>query len=66
MDNDVSYPINSLNFTCDDCRWKIERHGCPWNFDYDEEHPWAEDCIDFRWIKNESDAFKEVTTCQSL
>ena len=22
--------------TCNDCRWKIERNECPWNYEYDE------------------------------
>lgn len=36
--------------TCDDCRWKVERNECPWDYDYDAEHPYAEDCCDFRNI----------------
>ena len=43
--------------TCDDCRWKIERKDCPWNFDYDKDHDYAEDCCDFRNIKFPEDAF---------
>ncbi len=41
---------------CNECRWKIERHNCPWDFMY-EDNDYAEDCMDFRWIKNPEDAF---------
>ena len=43
--------------TCNDCRWKIEKHDCPWNYDYDEDHSYAEDCPDFRNVKFPEDAF---------
>lgn len=43
-------------FTCDECRWKVERNDCPWNFQYQGTN-YAEDCIDFRYIKNEAEAF---------
>ena len=46
--------------TCNECRWKIERHDCPWDFMYDEERvDYAEDCVDFRYINDKNDAFKE-------
>lgn len=48
-----------MGFTCDDCRWKTERNACPWDFDYDEEHDYAEDCIDFRYVKFPETAFKD-------
>ena len=43
--------------TCDDCRWKIERNECPWDYEYDEKHPWAEDCPDFRNIGSPHSVF---------
>lgn len=47
--------------TCNECRWKIEKHECPWDFMYDEEDiDYAEDCIDYRAIYTPSDAFNEV------
>ncbi len=47
--------------TCNECRWKIEKHECPWDFMYDEPNvDYAEDCIDYRAIYRPSDAFKEV------
>lgn len=45
--------------TCDECRWKIEKGECPWNFDYDENNPYAEDCIDFRSIRHSESRFKD-------
>ena len=44
--------------TCDDCRWKVELNECPWDFDYDKDHPWAEDCCDFRNVRFPEDAFE--------
>lgn len=47
--------------TCNECRWKIEKHECPWDFMYDEPNvDYAEDCIDYRAIYTPSDAFSEV------
>lgn len=43
--------------TCNDCRWKVERNECPWGYDYDEEHPYAEDCCDFRNVNYPESAF---------
>lgn len=43
--------------TCEECRWKIERHECPWDFMY-KNTDYAEDCIDFRHINWPHDAFK--------
>lgn len=43
--------------TCNDCRWKIERNECPWDYEYDEKHPWAEDCPDFRNIGSPHSVF---------
>ena len=48
-----------LGFTRNDCRWKTELHECPWGYDYDHEHPYAEDCDDFRYIKDPESKFKE-------
>lgn len=45
--------------TCNDCRWKTERNKCPWDFMY-EGTEYAEDCIDFRNVNNEKDAFIEL------
>lgn len=45
--------------TCDDCRWKVERKECPWGFDYDEKHSYAEDCCDFRNAKYPESRFKQ-------
>ena len=42
--------------TCDECRWNVERHECPWNFQYIDTD-YAEDCIDFRDIYWYRDAF---------
>lgn len=50
--------LQELGATCNSCRWKIERKECPWNFDYDEDHPYAEDCIDFRNVDFPETAFK--------
>jgi len=47
--------------TCNSCRWKTERKECPWNFDYDEDHPYAEDCIDFRNVDFPETAFEKIT-----
>ena len=44
--------------TCDQCRWKVERDDCPWDFDY-EGTDYAEDCVDFRYINDPSDAFEK-------
>ena len=45
--------------TCDDCRWKQERHECPWNFMYDEpDVDYAYDCVDFRNIEDPNSEFK--------
>ena len=44
--------------TCNSCRWKTERKECPWNFDYDEDRPYAEDCIDFRNVDFPETAFE--------
>ena len=50
-----------IKMTCNECRWKIEKHECPWDFMYDEPNvDYAEDCIDYRAIYTPSDAFKEV------
>ena len=44
--------------TCNDCRWKIERNECPYDYMYDEEDvDYAEDCIDFRNINLEETKF---------
>lgn len=45
--------------TCNECRWKTERNKCPWNFMY-EGTEYAEDCIDFRNVNSEKDAFIEL------
>jgi len=44
--------------TCDGCRWKVEKNECPWEFMY-KDTDYAEDCIDFRWIKDPKDSFSE-------
>ena len=44
--------------TCNDCRWKIERHECPWDYMY-EGDDYAEDCDDFRYVNFPEDAFAE-------
>lgn len=44
--------------TCEECRWKTERGECPWNYDY-KDTDYAEDCIDFRYIKSQETAFNE-------
>ena len=44
--------------TCDECRWKKERNECPWDYQYvDTDH--AEDCIDFRCVRFQEDAFTD-------
>jgi len=44
--------------TCNECRWKVERKECPWDFMYDEpDVDYAEDCDDFRNIKDPHEAF---------
>jgi len=46
--------------TCNECRWKIERNECPWDFMYDGEGiNYAEDCIDARNINFPETAFKQ-------
>lgn len=45
-------------FTCNECRWKTEQKTCPWDFQY-EGTKYAEDCIDFRYVNDEKDAFKD-------
>lgn len=42
--------------TCDECRWNVERHECPWDFMYKSTN-YAEDCDDFRHINWPHDAF---------
>ena len=44
--------------TCDECRWKVERNECPWDYMY-ADTDYAEDCIDARAIYFEETAFKE-------
>lgn len=58
LSNEVGLGLQEPGATCDDCRWKIERHECPWDYDYDNEHPYAEDCIDFRNINSPESVFK--------
>lgn len=42
--------------TCNDCRWKNEKHDCPWDYMYDEKNiDYAEDCTDFRNVNEKSD-----------
>lgn len=43
--------------TCNECRWKVERHECPWDLMY-KGTDYAEDCIDFRNINRPYDAFE--------
>lgn len=46
--------------TCNECRWKVERKKCPWDYMYDEEGiDYAYDCDDFRNINDECSKFKE-------
>ena len=50
--------LQEEHMTCDDCRWKTERHECPWDYQYDKEDvDYAEDCTDFRNVNNPWDAF---------
>lgn len=42
---------------CDQCRWKVERKECPWDYLYDDDTNCAQYCCDFRHIEWESDAF---------
>lgn len=58
-ENHVLLGLEQPGRTCDDCRWKVERHDCPWNYDYDEEKPWAEDCCDFRNIRFPESKFED-------
>ena len=45
--------------TCNDCRWKNEKHDCPWDYMYDEKDiDYAEDCTDFRNVNEKSDEFR--------
>ena len=48
--------LSEPGFTCNECRWKTERHECPWDYMY-EETDYAEDCMDFRNISFEETAF---------
>ena len=51
--------VSAVNMTCNECRWKVERKECPWDFMYDEDNiDYAEDCIDYRTIYCDSDKFK--------
>ena len=59
MANKVELGLEQPGRTCDDCRWKVERHECPWDYDYDKDNPWAEDCCDFRNINFSEDAFND-------
>ena len=43
---------------CDECRWKVERDECPWEFMY-ENSDYAEDCVDFHWVEDPRDIFSE-------
>lgn len=43
--------------TCNECRWNVERHECPWDFLY-KGTDYAEDCDDFRHINWPQDVFK--------
>lgn len=42
--------------TCNNCRWKIERKECPWDYDY-QNTDYAEDCIDYRNVNSPETAF---------
>jgi hypothetical protein len=42
--------------TCEECRWNIENDRCPWYYDY-KDTDYAEDCIDFRYVKFPETAF---------
>lgn len=57
-DHKIELGLQEPGRTCDDCRWKVELNECPWNFDYDKDHPWAEDCCDFRNVRFPEDAFE--------
>ena len=48
--------LTQPGYTCDECRWKVERHECPWNYNY-EGTDYAEDCDDFRYKNHKEDAF---------
>lgn len=48
---------------CDDCRWKIERKECPWDFDY-EDTDYAYDCVDFCNVRQW--AIKEKSMKQNM
>ena len=57
---EVAAGVNVVNMTCNECRWKIEKHECPWDFMYDEDNiDYAEDCIDYRAIYCDFDKFKD-------
>ena len=59
MENKIEMGLEQPGKTCDDCRWKVERNECPWNYDYDKDHQYAEDCCDFRDINLSEEAFTE-------
>lgn len=58
--------LQEPGYTCDDCRWKVERDTCPYKltmwmsedfYDYNSDNPHAEDCIDFRYINDPDSKF---------
>lgn len=62
----VELGLNQPGFTCDNCRWKIELNDCPWDYDYDKAHSYAEDCCHFRNISDHSSKFLEEETNDEL
>ena len=44
--------------TCDECRWKVERNRCPWDYLYKDDDC-AEDCVDARNINWPDTAFQD-------
>lgn len=47
--------------TCNDCKWKNEKHKCPWDYMYDEpEVDYAEDCTDFTENRSEADMTSQM------
>ena len=46
--------------TCAECRWKVERNECPWDWQY-ADTDYAADCIDYRDVDDKWSAFKPGT-----
>lgn len=49
--------MKQSKMTCNECRWKVEKGECPWDFLYIDTD-WAPDCCDWRYINDPNDAFK--------